>query len=137
MPRFVRVAALTEVPPGAMRAVEADGRRVLLVNVEGRIHALQARCPHRAAPLEEGTLWGAVIECPWHHYRYDARSGENLYPRNVYPDDLPHLRRDLRPLRRYEVRVEGGDIWVRIGGELTEEPADAEPPGDAPPGSGA
>lgn len=137
MVRFIRVATVGELPPDSMRAVEAGGRQVLLVNVEGRVHALQAFCPHRAAPLQEGTLWGAVIECPWHHYRYDARSGENLYPRNVYPDDLPFVQRDLRPLRRYAVRVEGDDIWVQIGdgGEAPDAPEEAEPPGGEPSGS--
>ena len=114
MSEFVKVAALSELPPGAMRAVEVKGRRVLLVNLDGEVHALDAHCPHRTGPLDEGDLWNGTIECPWHHYRYDVRTGENLYPKNVYPAELTHLKRELRPVRHYPVRMEGDQIWVEI-----------------------
>ena len=110
----VKVAAVSQIPPGGMQAFEVHGRRVLLVNLDGEIHALDAHCPHRAGPLDEGDLGEGAIECPWHHYRYDVRTGENLYPRNVYPADLASLKRDLRPVRRYPVKIEGDQIWVEV-----------------------
>ena len=110
--QFVRVAAVSEVPPGTMRAVEVNGRRLLVVNTDGEIHALDVRCPHRGGPLDEGDLWQGVVECPWHHYRYDVRTGENLYPKNVYPADLAFTR-DLGPVRRFAVKIEGEQIWVK------------------------
>jgi 3-phenylpropionate/trans-cinnamate dioxygenase ferredoxin component len=112
--QLVKVAAVSELPPGAMRAVEANGRRVLLVNLEGEVHVLDAHCPHRGGPLDEGELWNGAIECPWHHYRYDVRTGENVYPKNIYPADLASLKRDLRPVRRYPVQIAGDQIWVAI-----------------------
>ena len=112
--QFVKVAAVSEIPPGSLRAVEANGRRLLLVNADGDIHALDARCPHRGGPLEQGELWEGMIECPWHHYRYDVRTGKNLYPCNVYPSDLALLQRDLRPVRRYTVQIIEDQIWVEV-----------------------
>jgi nitrite reductase/ring-hydroxylating ferredoxin subunit len=50
-----------------------------------------------------------------HHFTYDVRTGENLFPKNVYPASMTHLRRQVIPLRTYRVRVEDG--WV-----LVEEP---------------
>lgn len=112
MSQFIKIAEIGDVPPGSIRAVDLDGRRILLVNLKGAFFAVDARCPHQAGPLDEGTLWGEILECPWHHYRYDIRTGENLYPKNVYPSDLPFLQQDLRPLRTYRVKVEGEDILV-------------------------
>jgi len=114
MSQLVKVAMVSEVPPGTMRGLDVNGRRLLLVNADGEVHALDARCPHRGGPLEQGDLWQGMVECPWHHYRYDVRTGENRYPRNVYPADLAFLQRDLRPVRRYAVQIIEEQIWVEV-----------------------
>lgn len=116
MTEFVRVAKISEVSPGTMQAFEVNGQRLLLVNVGGEFYALDTRCPHRDGPLEEGHLYenGSIIECPWHYYRYDVRTGKNIYPRNVYPADLNYLERDLQPLQHYPVWVEGDEILVQF-----------------------
>ncbi len=114
MSQLIKVAAVSQLRPGTMRVIEANGHRLLLIDIGGEIHALDARCPHRGGPLEEGDLRQGMIECPWHHYRYDVRTGENLYPRNVYPADIVALQRDLRPIRRYTVQIIDEQIWVEV-----------------------
>lgn len=114
MPNFLKLANVSEVAPGTMRGYEVDGQRLLLINLEGEFFAVDARCPHRDGPLDQGHLYGRIIECPWHYYRYDVKTGENLYPRNVYPADLAYLQRDLKPLQHYRVWVEGDEILVEF-----------------------
>lgn len=115
MSRFIKVAMVDDVPPGTMRAVEAAGRRLLLINLGGHIHALDACCPHRGGPLDQGELWQGMLECPWHHYRYDVRTGENLYPRKVYPPEVAAaLKRHLQPVRRYALQIVDGQILVEV-----------------------
>lgn len=114
MPQFVKAAHIHQIAPGTMRAVEVEGRRILLVDLGGEVHALDTRCPHRGGPMDEGELWQGTIECPWHHYRYDVRTGVNLYPGNVYPADLPFLQRDLGAVRRYAVQIRGEEVWVEL-----------------------
>ena len=48
------------------------------------------------------------------HFQYDLLSGENHFPQNVYPQDIPALRAQLRPLRKYPLEVRNGDIWVNL-----------------------
>ncbi|NJO41799.1 MAG: Rieske 2Fe-2S domain-containing protein [Cyanobacteria bacterium CRU_2_1] len=117
MAGWVKVAAVSDLASGTMQVVEVNGLQLLLVNVVGEIFVLNPRCPHRSAPLIEGQLRGIEIECPWHHYRYDVRTGENLYPRNVYPADLSYLQRDLQPLQCYPIWLKGDEIFVEFSGD--------------------
>ncbi len=105
---------LDDLPPGGRRVVQVGEKRIVLVNLAGEVYAFSARCPHDGGPLDEGTLWAGEIECPWHHYLYDVRSGENIYPRRVYPADMPELQAALAPLRHFRVRREGTDILVEV-----------------------
>lgn len=121
MTQFVKVAKVSELSPGKMRTVEVNGQRLILIEINKEFYALDARCPHRNGPLDRGHLYGSIIECPWHYYRYDVKTGENLYPRNVYPADLTYLERDLKPLQCYKVRVEEDELLVNFLGVESDE----------------
>lgn len=82
-----------------------------MVHWEGSIHALSGICPHRWNPLSGARVWGGLLTCPWHNYQYDVRTGENHYPRNVYP---PDLRDTVASLQTYGVEVRGAEIWVDL-----------------------
>ena len=101
MSRLVTIAKTTDLAPGACLAIESDGFGVALFNVDGVIYALENTCPHAGGPLGEGTLHGEIVECPWHGWRFNVRTGER--PEN--PDFKVPC---------YEVAVEGNDIRVRL-----------------------
>lgn len=111
---FIKLARVDDVPPGRTRYFALDSGPVLLANFEGSIYALSGICPHRLNPLDGAMLWGPLIDCPFHHFQYDCRTGENHFPSNVYPADLQHLRKQLDPLMRYVVKIEEGEIWVDV-----------------------
>lgn len=110
---FRKAGLVDEVPPGCTRYRVIEGTPVLLVNQAGRIYATAGLCPHRGNPLRGATVCEHLVDCPWHHFQYDVRTGENHYPRNVYPPDLA-LTAQLRPLRVYNVEVRHGEIWVDL-----------------------
>ncbi|MFQ5881646.1 MAG: Rieske (2Fe-2S) protein [Candidatus Methylomirabilales bacterium] len=124
--RFVKVAEIGQVPPGQMKAVMVRGHAVVLVNVGDAYFAFDARCPHRGGPLAEGTLWHETIQCPWHHHRYDVRTGQNVYPKNVYPADMPWLLEQVGSLQMYGVRVEGRDLLLEVPGDPESQRPDDE-----------
>ena len=111
---FRKLCEVDDVRPGTTKYCQLADRAVLLVNCEGRIYATEGLCPHQSNPLEGATLWGCLVDCPWHHFQYDVRTGENHYPNNVYPDDLPYLREHVRALRTYEVELRGREVWVNL-----------------------
>lgn len=67
-----------DLPPGSLRAVEIDGRPVLLATTESETFAYKNACLGGILPLHLGTLVEGEIHCPWHGCRYDAQTGERL-----------------------------------------------------------
>jgi len=63
--------------------VELDGRpfRVLALGDDLVAHA--TLCPHTLGPLEEATPEGDTLECPWHRYRFDLRTGRSCDGRGL------------------------------------------------------
>jgi nitrite reductase/ring-hydroxylating ferredoxin subunit len=55
-----------------------------------------------------------LLDCPWHHFQYDVRTGENHFPKNVYPEDVPGLLEQVKPLRTYPVEIREGEIWINL-----------------------
>lgn len=80
MGRLVRVAMVSELPPGTGRQVQADGQPVAVFNVGGTVHAIAGACSHRGGPLGEGALEGSVVTCPWHGARFEVTTGAVLSP---------------------------------------------------------
>ncbi len=77
-PVFTLVGPLEDIPPGTLKAVELEGARILLCNVENEIYAYQNVCPDSLLPLSSGHLEGVKLHCPWHNCVYDARTGKRL-----------------------------------------------------------
>ena len=98
-----RVADVAELPPGALKGVGVPGTKLVLVlvNVDGEIHAVGNDCPHREGPLSTGRLVHGELECPWHRFRFDPATGAGTVP------DA------FEPLPRYPVRVVDGGIELR------------------------
>ena len=54
MGELIKVARLSEMPPGTCRHVDAGGQAVAVFNVDGTIYAIGGKCTHRGGPLGEG-----------------------------------------------------------------------------------
>jgi len=98
--RRVAVAALADVPDGTMLMVQVDGTDILLVNLDGVIHAMQGICSHEYFELDKGFLTGDSLTCALHLSRFDLETGEALDP----PAELP--------LARYPATVEADGTIV-------------------------
>ena len=53
---FVKVGTVQEVPAGKSKQVKVGSRTIALFNVDGIYHAIDDTCPHRGAPLWEGSV---------------------------------------------------------------------------------
>jgi 3-phenylpropionate/trans-cinnamate dioxygenase ferredoxin subunit len=102
MSRLVPVAAVADVPEGTMKMVQVDGTDILLVNLSGRVRAMQGICSHEYFELDMGFLTGDSLTCALHLSRFDLDTGEALDP----PAELS--------LAMYPVVVEGDRIILEL-----------------------
>lgn len=72
---YVAVGAISEFPEGTLKLVEAGPMPVLVTRIGGQIHAIANTCSHAGGPLNEGSLDGDVVTCPWHGSRFCVRDG--------------------------------------------------------------
>ena len=98
--QFAAAATLDEVPSGAVKPVELNGRSILLCNSNGRIFAIINRCSHADEKLECGAMRAGWIACPAHGARFDLATGKAKNP--------PATQK----IETFAVRVVGGVIEV-------------------------
>jgi nitrite reductase/ring-hydroxylating ferredoxin subunit len=130
---LVEVAKKSDIAPGGMKAVEVNGKEIVLCNCEsdGRIYALERRCGHENGPLEMGTLDGYILTCPVHSVQFDIATGEAL-SKPIYhfstdesekeedPDTFAQYfgelisRIKVHDVKTYPVKVEGDSIKIEV-----------------------
>jgi nitrite reductase/ring-hydroxylating ferredoxin subunit len=103
--RFVVVGPADAVPAGQMREYVVEDVEIVVVNYDGELRAFANRCPHQGGPLGKGRLDldDGVMVCPWHLWRFDAKTGR------------PHFPEGYTGVMRFPIKIERGQILVRVG----------------------
>lgn len=99
---FVPVAKVSEVPIGTFKAVQAQGKNLLVCHTESGFHVIDDTCTHDDGPLGSGWLEGEEIECPRHGARFDVKTGKVVC--------LPAAV----PINAYAVQVEADVVKVNV-----------------------
>ncbi len=98
---IITVGRVEDVPPGRCATVELlNGDELALYNVGGEFYASENFCPHKGAALADGFLCQYMIECNWHGWKFDVRTGQCLNAR--------------AQVRTYRVFIEEGLIKIEI-----------------------
>ena len=105
-PAFQRAANKRYIKEGGLLGVELEGNKIVLTMINGQVFAMDAVCSHKGAPLEEGTLDGFNLTCPWHYAVFDVRNGK-VSDRTVWAKNQTS----------YPVNVDEstGDILINVG----------------------
>ena len=114
--REVRLPASDAPAEGRVVMLDLVGHRVGLFRVDGTLHALADRCPHRGAPLCAGRVAtpieagptgvelgrpNSIVRCPWHKWEFEIATGRALADAKLR-------------VRRYAVRLEGDEVVVSL-----------------------
>jgi NADPH-dependent 2,4-dienoyl-CoA reductase/sulfur reductase-like enzyme/nitrite reductase/ring-hydroxylating ferredoxin subunit len=77
-PNFENGCDIREVPDGGMLLGHAFDDAILVAKEGSQLFAIGATCTHYGGPLAEGLLVNCTVRCPWHHARFDVRTGEAI-----------------------------------------------------------
>ena len=108
---MILVCSVDDIPFGEGRATTIANRRIAVFRAPAGWFALDAFCPHRGGPLEDGIVADRSVTCPLHERRFDLATGAS------YDDACPGVR-------AYPVEVRGNAVFVSVTEPArTEEPA--------------
>ncbi len=99
----VLVARISDILPGSTLKASVGGMDILLVNMDGQIHAVNDSCTHAGASLSEGSLDGCTLTCGWHGAQFDCKSGK-----------LVKFPAKIKDLAQYRVIIESDDVFVEM-----------------------
>ena len=98
---FIACAEVTEIPDDGIIAVNVSGHPIALAKSDGKIFAVDNRCPHMGYPLNRGSIHDGILICHWHHAMFDLASGCTFHP---FADDV----------QPYPVEVREGKVYVNV-----------------------
>jgi len=99
---FVKVAIVKDLKLNQMMGVEAGGKEIVVVNLEGTFYAIGNRCTHMGCMLSDGALKGGTLTCPCHGSIFDVRTG------NVVKGPAK------KPEPAYRTKIEGEQILADV-----------------------
>ena len=97
----VIVGKVSDIPPGEMKKISADGKEILVVNNNGDFYAMDDTCTHSGASLSEGQLQDSIVTCGWHGAQFDCKSGK-----------LAKFPAKINDLKSYNVILEADEVFI-------------------------
>lgn len=108
-PPFVRVARFSGIAEGRGVRVTLGDDEIALWRVRGMVYAIGNVCSHQHfSELHRGILSGLTVACPMHGWTYSLETGIALSGNGR--------------VRKYEVRVEGDEVYVALPARGDEPP---------------
>lgn len=102
MAKIVKVAAVSELPPGSMKTFDIEGKLILIANVDGVFYAMDAICSHEEWDLSEGMLEGTSVTCAGHGAVWDLTTGKAEFDE------------ELQPLKTYKTILKDGEVLIEL-----------------------
>jgi nitrite reductase (NADH) small subunit len=100
-PPKLNLGSVEKVPKGQGFCFIVAGEEIAVFRQrDGRLFAVQNRCPHRQGPLAEGVMGAGKVICPLHSRKFDLCTGEGPQP-------------DER-VRTYSIAEEKGEILLAL-----------------------
>ena len=102
--RFFPLEKLINLHDGYVRRFKIDHLQLLLIQRQGELYLIEARCPHRQHPLDQGTIDNGIIQCALHQYQFAIDDGRLLH----------FTEEPCRSLQTFGVIYEGNEVGVML-----------------------
>lgn len=99
---WIAIGTVNDIPLRGARCVDTPhGRIGVFRTADGRVFAMENRCPHRGGPLTEGIVHGASVTCPLHNWVFSLETGEAQGA-------------DEGRVRTFPVRIDGDRLFIAL-----------------------
>jgi nitrite reductase/ring-hydroxylating ferredoxin subunit len=102
--RFFPLDKLINLHDNYTREFKIDALHLLLLQRRGELYLIEARCPHRAHPLDVATIDNGIIQCALHQYQFAIADGRLLHA----------TEEPCRGLRTFEPVYQGNEVGVML-----------------------
>ncbi|TVP56645.1 MAG: Rieske (2Fe-2S) protein [Nodularia sp. (in: Bacteria)] len=114
---WTKVLAADALAPESRQVVKVGTRKILLVNHDNQLYAVDNTCPHLKMPMKNGKITesGAIV-CPIHRSAFDLRTGE-VQDWCPWPPIVGKVLAKVsqeKKLPVFPVRVQEGSIWIDL-----------------------
>ena len=89
----VEVCPLEQLQAEGFKVVSVEGHTILVLLDQGKVYALDNRCPHMGFPLHRGTVGDGILTCHWHHAKFDLAGGCTFDP---FADDVTSFYAEIK-----------------------------------------
>ena len=115
-----KAIALKTLQEAGRITLTLNQQKLLLIWHDHQLYITQAQCPHLKLPLKKGTITEqCALVCPFHKSTFDLHTG-SVVSWSPWPPVVGPLLAKVscpKPLKIYESRVDGDDIYVNISHE--------------------
>jgi NADPH-dependent 2,4-dienoyl-CoA reductase/sulfur reductase-like enzyme/nitrite reductase/ring-hydroxylating ferredoxin subunit len=111
-PDFEKGCEIDRLADGEMLLGHAFGEAIVAARRGEELFAIGATCTHYGGPLAKGLMADCTVRCPWHHARFDLRTGEAI------------AAPALNDVARYKIEKRGDRFFVtaKIEKKLARKP---------------
>jgi nitrite reductase/ring-hydroxylating ferredoxin subunit len=92
-------ASLAELEAKRVVVVSGKDRPIAVFWEDGRVFAIDNRCPHLGFPMHRGTVRDGLVTCHWHEARFDLCTGCTF---DLWADDVP----------AFDTQIVDGQVYV-------------------------
>ncbi|MEH7333007.1 nitrite reductase small subunit NirD [Neobacillus drentensis] len=101
--RPILIGKAEDLPQKLGKTVTIGRKEVAVFKLEnGKIRAIENRCPHKGGVLAEGIVSGEFVYCPLHDWKISVMDGRVQAP-------------DVGCVQSYPVEVRDGQVFIFIG----------------------
>jgi nitrite reductase/ring-hydroxylating ferredoxin subunit len=120
--KTIAVATASQVKEGELLPVKVENQKVILTRVNGKVHALENKCPHLGMPLAKSKVCNGAVTCRWHGATFDLATGENTkwvdsfvgVPLPEWSHQILSVGKSAQGLKTFAVVEQGDQISISI-----------------------
>ena len=76
MPQFKTGLKMSDFQEGTLVRRDINGKSIVFAKINDKLFAMDSVCSHEGGPLEDGSLDGYNLTCPWHQGIFDIRNAK-------------------------------------------------------------